>query len=218
MRMWLAQTVASGMVPWFHWLGGSPEDKRWRGTGQQFYEWLAANEAHFRNHQSMTDLAVLYPQSTIAFGRRRDRSENSTDYLQGLYYALLDGRFLFDFVHQENLSASTLSRYRLLLVPNAAYLRDGECEAIREYVRSGGSVLATFETSRYNEWGEKRQELGLADVFGVSMAVMLRDRAPTATCALSNATRSQPTSKALTSFRDRSIDCQSGNPSNRRLS
>ena len=173
MRMWLAQTAASGMVPWFHWLGGSPEDKRWRDTGQEFYGWLTANEPQFRNQLSIADLAVLYPQSTIAFDRRRaggDRGVNSADYLQGLYYALLEGRFLFDFVHQENLSASTLPRYRALLVPNAAYLRDRECEAIRQYAQSGGSVLATFETSRYNEWGDARQDLGLADILGVSMA------------------------------------------------
>jgi len=168
--------VASGMVPWFHWLGGSPEDKRWRDTGHEFYGWLAANEPHLRNRRSVADLAVLYPQSTIAFYHRRAGREdaalgvNSADYLQGLYYALLEGRFLFDFVHQENLSASTLSRYRALLVPNGAYLRDGECEAIRQYVRSGGSLLATFETSRYSEWGDARQDLGLADVLGVSMS------------------------------------------------
>jgi hypothetical protein len=57
-----------------------------------------------------------------------------------------------------------------LLIPNAAYLRDRECEAIRQYVNSGGSLLATFETSRYNEWGDPRQELGLSDVLGVSLA------------------------------------------------
>jgi hypothetical protein len=176
MRMWLAQTVASGMVPWLHWLGGSPEDTRWRDTGREFYGWLAANEPHFRIRRSVADLAVLYPQSTIAFYRRpagRDHAAagvSSADYLQGLYYALLEGRFLFDFVHQENLSAATLAPYRALLIPNAAYLRDGECEAVRQYVRSGGSLLATFETSRYNEWGDRRQDIGLADVLGVSVA------------------------------------------------
>jgi len=65
--MWMAQTAASGMVPWFHWLGGSPEDTRWREVGRSFFNWLAANEAHFRNKRSIADLAVLYPQNTIAF-------------------------------------------------------------------------------------------------------------------------------------------------------
>jgi putative glycosyl hydrolase-like family 6 (GHL6) protein len=167
--LWLAQTTASGMVPWFHWLGGSPEDNRWRETGRAFYQWLAANEPHFRNTRSLADLAVLYPQSTIAF-YQHGKGVQPTDYLQGLYYALLEGRFVFDFVHQENLSETSLRRYRALLVPNAAYLRDSECEAIRGYVREGGSLLATFETSRYNEWGDPRPDFALADVFGANVA------------------------------------------------
>ncbi len=176
--LWMAQTTASGMVPWYHWLGGSPLDTRWRKTGRRFYDWLAAHESHFRNRRSLANLAVLYPQSTIAFygsHGTHERQLNGTvidpvDYLQGLYYALLEGRFLFDFVHQENLSPDTLRPYRALLIPNAAYLRDDECEAIRQFVASGGSVLATFETSRYNEWGEPREDFGLRDLFGVSVA------------------------------------------------
>ncbi len=175
--LWLAQTTASGMVPWFHWLGGSPEDNRWREVGRSFYQWLAANEPHFRNRRPIADLAVLYPQGTIAFykpanppkGRRAGERGESTDYLNGLYYALLEGRFLFDFVHQEDLSPQTLARYRALLIPNAAYLRDTECAAIRQYAGAGGSVLATFETSRYTEWGDRRADLALADLFGAGV-------------------------------------------------
>jgi Hypothetical glycosyl hydrolase 6/Beta-galactosidase trimerisation domain len=176
--LWMAQATASGMVPWYHRLGGEPEDNRWRETGRAFFEWLAANETHFRNLRSLATLAVLYPQSTIAFygsNGTRTRKLNGavidqTEYLQGLYAALLEARMLFDFVHQENLSAAALKPYRALLIPNAAYLRDRECDAIREYVKSGGSLLATFETSRYNEWGVEREDFGLADVFGASVA------------------------------------------------
>ena len=67
MRMWLAQTVASGMAPWFHWLGGSPEDNRWRNVGREFFRWHAANEPDFRNRRSVADLAVLYPRAPLPF-------------------------------------------------------------------------------------------------------------------------------------------------------
>ena len=176
--LWMAQVTASGMVPWYHRLGGAVQDARWRETGRAFYDWLAANEADFRNRRSMSNIAVLYPQSTIAFYQSNGTHErrlngeriDSTDYLQGLYYALLEGRFLFDFIHQENLTLEMLRPYKALLIPNAAYLRDSECEAIRRYVASGGSLLATFETSLYNEWGVRREDFGLSDVFGVHMA------------------------------------------------
>jgi hypothetical protein len=176
--LWLAQTTASGMVPWFHWLGGAPEDTRWREVGRSFFTWLAAHEPHFRNKRSVADLAVLYPQNTIAFyrssagpggGREAERGQTA-DYLQGLYYALLEGRFLFDFVHQGDLTEKALRGYRALLMPNAAYLRDSECEQIRRYAAAGGSVLATFETSRYTEWGDPRRDFALADLFGASAA------------------------------------------------
>jgi hypothetical protein len=167
--LWLAQTTASGMVPWFHWLGGSPEDTRWREVGRSFFTWLAANEDHFRNRRPVADLAVVYPQSTIAFSKTGRRGQ-ATDDLQGLYYALLEGRFLFDFVHQEDLGGEALRPYRALLLPNAAYLRDAECEQLRRYVAAGGSLLATFETSHYTEWGDERPDFALADLFGASAA------------------------------------------------
>jgi hypothetical protein len=176
--MWMAQTTASGMVPWFHWLGGAPEDNRWREAGRSFFTWLAANERHFRNRRSIADLAVLYPQSTIAFYAsgetwprlRGPDAGHPSDYLQGLYYALLEGRFLFDFVHEDDLSPEVLRKYRALLIPNAAYLGGRQCEQISRYAESGGSVLATFETSLYNEWGDRRPDFALGGLFGVTAA------------------------------------------------
>src|SRR5580698_10404151 len=53
MTLWMAQAAASGMVPWFHRLGDQPEDNRWREPGRLFFDWLATNQSHFRNHRSM---------------------------------------------------------------------------------------------------------------------------------------------------------------------
>jgi Hypothetical glycosyl hydrolase 6/Beta-galactosidase trimerisation domain len=173
--LWMAQTTASGMVPWFHWLGGSPEDTRWRETGRTFFQWLAEHEAHFRNRRSVADIGVLYPQQTIAFYRSggprawrgADRAQTA-EYLQGIYYTLLESRMLFDFVHQDDLGLDTLRRYKALLLPNAAYLSDAQCQQIRDYVANGGSLLATFETSLYNEWGDARSDFALGELFDAS--------------------------------------------------
>jgi hypothetical protein len=33
-----------------------------------------------------------------------------SDFLQGMHYALLEGRFLFDFVHEDDLEVATLKK------------------------------------------------------------------------------------------------------------
>jgi hypothetical protein len=50
-----------------------------------------------------------------------------------------------------------------------ACLDDGQCGQLREYVRRGGSLIATLETSLYDEGGVRRPEFGLSDLFGVSV-------------------------------------------------
>lgn len=181
--MWMAQTTASGMVPWYHWLGGAPEDLRWREPGRAFFQWIAENERHFVNRSSIANLGVVFSQRTNAFYNppgARDSSarggENAadrgdvTDSLQGLYYALLEGRFLFDFVHEDDLGPETLRKYKALLLPNVAMMSDKQCAQLRDYARAGGSLLASFETSRYNEWGARRDRVGLGDLFGIEAA------------------------------------------------
>lgn len=167
--MWMAQTTASGMTPWYHWLGGAPEDLRWRETGQRFYQWLAANEPHFRNRRSVANLGVVFSQKTNAFYKPPGGGD-VTESLQGLYYALLEGRFFFDFVHEDDLTPDTLKKYKALLLPNVALLSGQQCRQLRDYVSSGGSLFATFETGRYDEDGSRRSVPGLADLFGIESA------------------------------------------------
>jgi type 1 glutamine amidotransferase len=55
-----------------------------------------------------------------------------------------------------------------LILPNIAALSDRQCEQLTRYVENGGSIVATHETSLYDEWGKKRNDFGLAGLFGAS--------------------------------------------------
>ena len=63
-----------------------------------------------------------------------------------------------------------IAKYSALLLPNTALLSDEQCRQLREYVDTGGSLLATYETSLYTERNRKRNDFGLADVFGIQRA------------------------------------------------
>ncbi|SPE41132.1 conserved exported hypothetical protein [Candidatus Sulfopaludibacter sp. SbA3] len=170
--MWFDETVASGMVIWVTFIGaqtGMGEDHRWQAPSREYFNWLAKHDRHFANKRTIANLGVVYGQRTHLF-YRPPGNFSTQQYIDGLYYALLEGRFLFDFVHEEDLGAENLKKYTALLLPNTALLSDEQCRQLKAYVDGGGSLIATFETSLYDERNRKRSEFGLADVFGIQKA------------------------------------------------
>jgi hypothetical protein len=91
-------------------------------------------------------------------------------FMDGLYYALLEGRFLFDYVHEEELSPGSLGRFSAVVLPNIAWLSDAQCAQLADYVSRGGSLMASFETGMFDERGRRRSRPGLADLFGIESA------------------------------------------------
>jgi hypothetical protein len=85
-----------------------------------------------------------------------------------MYHALVEDRMPFEMVNDKMLDAGYLKPYKLLILPNIAALSDNQCEQLRKFVEGGGSLVATFETSLYNEEGKPRSNFGLTDLFGVS--------------------------------------------------
>jgi hypothetical protein len=175
-KMWLHETVASGMAPYWHFIGaeaGLGEDRRWQKVGAEYFQWTAKHDVHLKTRRSIASLGVVFGQSTQllypgpAAAHSRAYMRETT---HGLYDALLRGRFSFDFVHEDRLELERIGKYRVLLLPNIAMLSDRQCDQLRAYVGSGGSVMASFETSLYDENLQPREEFGLADLFGIHKA------------------------------------------------
>jgi hypothetical protein len=85
-----------------------------------------------------------------------------------MYHALIEARVPFEMVNDQLLDADRLRPFKLLILPNVAALSEAQCEQLRQFVRRGGSLIATFETSLYDEEGQRRKDFGLGDLFGVS--------------------------------------------------
>ncbi|HEY9127960.1 MAG TPA: alpha-amylase family protein [Acidobacteriaceae bacterium] len=183
-RMWMSQTVASGMVPYLHFVGannGFTEDRRWQQAGSEFLRWTAKHNAHLTPRRTLANIGVLFGQSTQLLYPGPTASDPahpgktippSRAYMhettQGIYDALLQGRFAFDFVHEDRLELDRLKKYRALILPNVAMLSDHQCDQLRAYVQSGGSLMASFETSLYDENLKPRSDFGLANLLGIS--------------------------------------------------
>ncbi len=173
-KMWLNETVASGMAPYFHFIGseaGFGEDRRWQKVGADYFQWTKSHDAHLKPRRSLANIGVVIGQSTQLL-YQGPAAAHSHAYMRetahGLYETLLRGRIAFDFVHEDRLDLPRIGNYRALLLPNIAVLSARQCEQLRAYVHSGGSLMASFETSLYDENLQPRSEFGLADLLGIT--------------------------------------------------
>jgi len=104
-------------------------------------------------------------QTTTFYGRAQPGSDLEGAQF-GCYHALIESRIPFEIVDDSFLDS--LARFRVLILPNIAALSDAQCRQLTESVRQGGRIVATHETSLYDEWGVHRQDFGLSELFGCS--------------------------------------------------
>lgn len=169
-QLWVVDGIAHNLRPWFTKFNGKVTDPRWLKVVEDLYVWHHKNERYLRNEQSLARVAMVYSQQTATFyGGSRARA-TVEDHTLGFYQALIEARVPFDMVHDRLLDPAHTSQYRTLILPNIAALSTEQCAQLTEFVRNGGSIIATHETSLYDEWGARRPDFGLAALFGASFA------------------------------------------------
>ena len=113
------------------------------------------------------EVALVFSWATRKYFRegRLDWSQE----LDGWSRVLIEEHIPFEIVVAEDIqSAETLQRYRLVILPNIAFVSDAFCDTVTAYVRAGGRVLATGETSTGDERGFNRDDFSLGELFGIS--------------------------------------------------
>ncbi len=169
-RLWMADGIAQNFRPTFTKFNAKPFDKRWFPVVEQVFNWHYANEQYLRNEKPLARVGMVYSQQTAAYYGGPEAAAKVEDPALGFYQALVEARIPFEMVHDGLLDRDHVSQFRTLILPNIAALSLAQCRQLKEFVENGGGIVATYETSLYDEMGVRRSDFGLADLFGASFA------------------------------------------------
>ena len=168
--------MAQGFRPWLIKFKAEVFDKRWVEPVAQAFAWHARHERYFRNTANLATVAMMQSIQTSSFYSAGGpinmqpisamTAGGNEGALNGCYQALLEARIPFSLADDRDLDSALGGQYKTIVLPNIAALSDEQCARIRDYVAWGGAIVATGETSLYDEWGKQRANFGLADLFG----------------------------------------------------
>ncbi len=167
-RIWVLDGIANGLRPWFSKFSGVLYDRRWLPVVEDLFRWHQGAERYLRHEAPLARVALVYSQQTAWFYGGDHAAARVEDYTLGWYQALVEARVPFEMAHDRLLNAAHIGQFKTLILPNIAALSDAQCDELRAFVKNGGSIIATYETSLYDEWGVRRKDFGLADLFGVA--------------------------------------------------
>lgn len=167
-RMWVVSGIAGGIQPWWHMVGAYHEDRRMYHSPERMLNWHKTHEQYLINRHPVASVGIVWSQDNTDFYGRDQSEERVEQPWRGMTQALLRARIPYIPVHADDIdrNAAALS---LLILPNLAAMSQKQVASIQAFVRGGGSVIATGETSLYNEWGVLQNDYALADIFSAHM-------------------------------------------------
>ena len=177
-----SSTISNGANPWF--LIYPNEITPGIKAGITMNKFIQKNRKILTGTKSLAKVALLYSGINIQISNEQKEKEDDVhsnlkletskvigDHFksfQGMYSALSYSQIPFDIIVEETLK-DRLSDYDLLILPNVMAMSKETIDMIKNFVKKGGNLFATFNTSLYDEKGIMRKDYGLGEVFGCSI-------------------------------------------------
>jgi len=137
-----------------------------RDTMKTYMAEIAAREPYVRNARLAPWCGLVMSEKTELWYGRDDPKGRYVKGVYGAFQALLERHLPVSLVTDRDLERGRLEPYRVLFLPNCAAMSAAELQALRQFVKAGGGLVATYETSRYDEHGRRQEAFGLADLLG----------------------------------------------------
>ena len=154
-------------------------------AASKMMNFLKDNEKYYEDTYSAAEVALVCSPATLNWyvssaeetdfnkavsQKIEGRFGNHSESLNGFYEMLLRCGVPFDVIDDEAILRQKVGKYKMLLFPTCACMSEELPEKIRSYVKDGGMLLASFDSSLFDEKGSLRKDFALADVFGASYA------------------------------------------------
>jgi hypothetical protein len=165
-RMWMIAGIGGGIQPWWHHVGAYAEDRRMYRTAEPVMKWHKANEAYLVNRKPLGSVGLVWSQRNTDFYGRDNAADLVDAPYDGFAQALIRARIPYLPIHVDDIAGES-GGLSVLVMPNVAAMSDEQCAAIRRFVARGGSLIATGDSSLYDEWGDPRTDFALADLLRV---------------------------------------------------
>jgi hypothetical protein len=163
-RLWMLEGFAGGIQPWWHHVGAYHEDRRMYETVEPLYRWHQDNERYLVEREPVATVGLVWSQANFDFYARNEPESLAELPWRGMVQALVRARIPYVPVHADDIGRDA-TRLSALILPNLAAMSDTQVATVRQFVEKGGSLLATGQTSRFDEWGDPRPDFGLGDLF-----------------------------------------------------
>ncbi len=98
----------------------------------------------------MANVGVVWSQENVDFYGQDDPKLRVALPWVGITEALIRYRIPYVPVHADHIERDR-DDLDLIILPNVGALSDSQCRAIENFVSGGGSLIATGESSRYDE-------------------------------------------------------------------
>ena len=164
-RMWMLNGIAGGIQPWWHMIAAFHEDRRMYDTPTAVLKWHKENEEFLINRTPVASVGVVWSQQNTDFYGRDNPEEVVELPWRGVTQALLRARIPYIPVHIDHI-AKEGARLSLLILPNLGAMSPEQVASVRKFVSDGGNLVATGDTSLFNEWGDILDDYALGDIFG----------------------------------------------------
>ena len=173
-RMWVLSGFAGGIQPWWHHVAAYHEDRRMYRTVEPLYKWHSANEEFLINRRPVATVGVVWSQENMDFYGRNNSHRLVDEPWRGMTQALLRARIPYLPVHADHIDSQG-DQFSVLVLPNLGVMTDEQISSIRHFASGGGGLVATGQSSLFNQWGEPRPDYGLSDLFGAHAGEKFRD-------------------------------------------